>query len=149
MVRVGIERRDGDMRHHHGVDASGDRLAEWRKLDRIQMCAVPVHASHTEMRVSGGIAVARKMLHRGQHASLVRSLDIGGNQIADLLGIFSKRPRVDDGIRRIRVDVGIRKEIPVNANGPRFLRRNAAERLRVCEIAIGAKRHSVGKGSGP
>ena len=78
----------------------------------------------------------------------MRSLDVGGNQIADLFGIFSKRSRVDDGIRRVRIDIGIGKEIPMYANGARFFRSNAAKVFRVFQFAIPAKRHGMGKDGG-
>ena len=89
------------------------------------------------------------MFHGREHPALVRSLDVGRHQIADLLGIFSERSRVDDGIGGIRVHVGIRKEIPVHADGSRFLRRNASEVLRVFELAVGAEGHGVRKVRAP
>ena len=60
VVGIGIERRDGDVRHHHRVDARGDRLPKRRKFDRIQMRAVAVHAGDAQMRVGRGVAVAGK-----------------------------------------------------------------------------------------
>ena len=69
MIGIGIERRHGDMRHHHRIDSRGDRLAKRRKLDRIQVSAVAVHAGHAEMRIGRGIAVTGKMFYRGQHSA--------------------------------------------------------------------------------
>ena len=97
------------------------------------------------MRVGRGVAVSGKMFHGRQHAGLVRPFDVGCDQIADLLRVFAKRARVDDGIGWVRVDISIGKEIPMDANGPRFLRRDAAKCLGVVSLAIGAKGHRVGK----
>ena len=81
------------------------------------MRAINIHTGNSKMRVGSRVAVARKVLNRGQHPAFMRAFDIGGNQIAHLLWIFSKRARVDDGIRGIRIYVGIRKEIPVHPDG--------------------------------
>ena len=53
------------------------------------MGAIHVHAGHTEMRIGRRIAVTRKVFSRGHHSAFVRALDVGGDQIADLLGIFA------------------------------------------------------------
>ena len=69
--------------------------------DRLEVRAVNVHAGYTQVRVGCGITMAGKVLDRGQHADLMRAFDVRGDHIADLLGIFSKRTRIDDGIGRI------------------------------------------------
>ena len=115
-VGIGLKRWNGDVRHHDGVDSGRDGLAERRQFDRVQARPVPGDLGQAEMGVSCGITVAGEMLGGGHHSSGARSPDVGGDQISDLFGIFSERTRIDDGIRRIGVDVGIGKEIPVHAD---------------------------------
>ncbi len=100
------------------------------------------------MRVSRGISVAGKMFDGGQHAAFMRAFDIGCDQIAHLLRIFPERARVDNGINWVRVNVGVRKKIPVNADGTRFFRGDAAESLRIFRLAIPAECHGMGEGGG-
>src|SRR5271166_1403510 len=87
----------------------------------------------------------RKMLDSGQHAVLVRALDVGGYHISDELGILAERTRVDDGVGWVRVDVGIGKPVPVNADGARLLRSNASGLSRKFHVPGGAKRHRMWK----
>ena len=116
-VGIGIERRHGHVRHHHGIDPRRDGLTERRQFNGVKVGAVNVDAGDAEMRIGGRVAVTGEVLHCGQHSAFMRARDIGCDQIADLLGVFSERARVDDGIGRIRVHVGVGEEIPVNADG--------------------------------
>ena len=88
------------------------------------------------------------MFHRGQHSTFMRPLDIGRDQIPDLFGILAEGARVDDGIRGIRVHIGVREKIPVNTDGACFFGADAAESLCVVCFAISAKGHGMGKDSG-
>ena len=143
MVRIRIQRRHGHVRHHHRIHSGCNRLAKRRKFDGIQARPISAHARHSQVRVGGRVAVSGKMLHRRQHAALMRALDICGDHVADLLRILSKRTRVDDGIRRIRVHVRIRKEIPMHPDRARFQRRDAPKIFRVLQLAVGAEGHRV------
>ncbi len=113
------------------------------------MGAVTVHTGNAEMRVGSGVAVTREVLHRSQHSRLVRSLNVGRDQIAHLFGIFSEGSRVNDGVGGIRVHVGVREKIPVHTDGSGFLGGDAAEGLRVLDVAIGSEGHGVRKVRGP
>src|SRR5271168_2182208 len=100
------------------------------------------------MRISRRIAVTGKMFDRGQHPALVRALDIGCDQIADLLWIFAKRARVDDGIGWVGIHVSVGKKIPVNADSARFFGGDATEPLSVFGLSISTEGHGVGKSRG-
>ena len=131
------------MRNHDRIDPRGNPALKRRKLDRLQPRAVSGDLRNAEMRIGGGVAVTRKMLDRGHHAGLVRAANISGDQFADLLGIFSEGTRVDDGIRGIRIDVGIRKEVPVNADGACLLTSDPAESLGIFCFSGCTKSHGV------
>ncbi len=145
MIGIRIERGHGHVRHHDRIDARCDGLAKGGKFGRVQVSAVDIHAGNTQMRIGCRVAVSREVLHRSQHSAFVRTFDVGGGQIADLFGIFSERPGIDDGVGRVRVHIRIWIEIPVNSDGPGLLRRDAAGHLGVFGFAIGAERHGVRK----
>src|SRR5271165_4838590 len=83
------------------------------------------------------------MLGGGQHAALVSATYVGGDVVADLLRVLAKRARVDDGIGGVGVDVGIRKEIPVDADGAGFDGGDAAEGFGVFQMSGGPEGHRV------
>ena len=142
-IGVRLKRWNGHVRHHDGIDSGGDGSAERRQFHGIQARPVAGDLGQAEMRIGCGVAVAGEMFGRGHHSVGARSLDVGGYEIADLLRIFSEGARVDDGVRGIRVDVGIGKEIPVHADGARLLGGDAAEGLRIFCLSGGAEGHGV------
>ena len=137
------------MRHHHGIHTRRDRLPKRRQFDRVEVGAINIDAGDAEMRVGRRVSVAGKMFDRSQHPPFVRALDIRRDQVADLLRIFSEGARIDDGIHRVRVNVGVGEKIPVNTNGARLFGRNAPERLGIFGFAIPAESHGVWKDSRP
>src|SRR5208283_1011092 len=86
-----------------------------------------------------------KMFCRCEHRALMRALDVSGYVIPDLLRILAKRTRVDNWVRRIGIDVRIRKEIPLHANRAGLKRSNASELLGVFGLAGCAERHGMRK----
>jgi hypothetical protein len=110
--------------------------------------AVHVDAGHAEMRIGRRVSVTGEVFDRGQHPALMSALDIGRDQIADLLGIFTERARVDDGIGRVRIHVGVREKIPVNPDGACFERGDVAEILGVFDFAISPESHGVRENRG-
>ena len=117
------------MRHHHRIDSGLNSLAERSQLDRIQPRPISGDLGHAEMRIGCGIAVAGKMLGGGHHSVGARAANVGGHKVAHLFRIFAKRAGVDNRIRRVGVDVGIREKIPMHADGAGFLGGDAAESL--------------------
>src|SRR6202047_4003559 len=100
------------------------------------------------MRIGRSVSVTGEVFDGGQHSAFVRALDISRDQIADLLRVFSEGTRINDGIRRVRVNIGVGKEIPLYADGTRFLGTDAAEGLNVFGLAISAESHGVREDGG-
>src|SRR3954468_13398429 len=100
------------------------------------------------MRVNCGVAVARKVLCRGQHPAGPRAANIGRHQIAYLLRVSAECACPDDRVGRVRIHVGDGKEVPVHAKSAAFLRSNATELLRVSRLPGRAKSHGVRKDGG-
>ena len=147
-VGLGVERGNGYVRDHHGIHAGLDRAPERRQLNRVEPGAVAGDLREAKMRIGGGVAVSGKVFCRDQHAAFVSAPDVRRHQIADLMRVFSERARVDDGIRRIGIHVGIGKEIPMHSDGPCFQRRNASKGLGIFRFAGRAKGHCMGKDGG-
>ena len=144
-VRIRFESGHAYVRHHDRVHARIDRLLEGRQLDRLQVCHVAVDARHAQVRIGGRIAVAGKVFRRRKHAAFMRALDVGRHHLPHRLRIFAERTRVYDRVDGIGIHVGHREEIPVDADGARFLCRDSAEILSVVEFAGSAESHRVRK----
>ena len=133
------------MRHHHGIHARLDGAPERRQLNRIEPRPVAGDLSEAEMRIGSGVAVSGKMFGRGQHAALVSAANVRRHEIAHLLGVFSERARVDDGIRRVGIHVGVGEEIPMHSDGPRLERGDASEGFGILRFAGRTKGHGMGE----
>ena len=136
------------MGDHDGIHATLNSFLERGQFDGLQMRDIAVHAGDAEVGIGIGIAVSRKVLGSSEHASCMCAADVSSKQIAHLLGIFSKGTRVDDGICGIGVDVRYRKEIPVHADGTRFLRCDPTKIFGIFRFAGGSKGHGVREDSG-
>ena len=99
--------------------------AERRQLDRLEPLARLIDDRQPEVRVHVGVAVTGKMLQRREHAAGAQAADVRGRQPADRVRLLAERARVDDGIARVVVDVGDRREIDVHADRARLDRRDA------------------------
>src|SRR3982750_735870 len=88
------------------------------------------------------------MLRGSKHSVRARAADVSGHQIADLLRIPAECTSSDDRVGRVGVYIGDGKQIPVHAQGPALLCRNAAELLRVFQVPRGPKRHRMRKHGG-
>src|SRR6266436_7194083 len=95
------------------------------------------------MRIGSSVAVSRKMFSRDQHPAFVSASDVRRHVIAHLLRIFSKRARVDDGIRRVGIYVGIGEEIPMHSDGTRLQRGDASESLGIFRLAGSGEGHGM------
>jgi hypothetical protein len=138
---VGIDRRQLDVRHHHGGGAGLDARPERRQLDRVETLARMRDDRQPEVRVDVGIAMAREVLKRGEHAAFLQPAHPAGDHLAGLGGILAEGADVDHGIARVVVDVGDRRKVDVHAQGARFGRDDLAGFIGQLRIAGGAKRH--------
>src|SRR6202030_431153 len=99
-------------------------------------------------RIGCGIAVAGKMLGSDQHSGGVRAANVGGNEIGDLLRIFAKGTRIDDGVIGSGIDVGYREKIPMHTDGASLLASDSSEIFCELRVPAGANGHRVGESGG-
>ena len=69
----------------------------------------------------------------------MRAVDVGGHVVRDVFRIFAVRANVDDGILRIVVDVGDRREDPLDAQRARFAGGGKALMARGFDVARRAR----------
>ena len=146
--RIRFKHRSGNVRDHHGVCPGVNGRAEGWKIDLLNLFAGSIYRRHSQVRVGCRVAVSGKVLGRGQKPRAARAADIGAHQRANLRGIFSKRTSVDDRIDWVGIDVSNRHQVPLHADGARFLRHHAPKPLRQFRLAGGAERHAVRKHRG-
>src|SRR5690606_19172126 len=94
------------VRRHDASHAGGDGVAEGHQLHRIQAGTVGEDDGELQVRVRLGVAVPGEVLGDGEHAAVLEPLDVRGDQRPGAPRVLAERARVDDGVRRIRVDVG-------------------------------------------
>src|SRR5260370_35665117 len=102
---------------HDAVDLSRNRSAEGNKSQTIQSRGVGANHRKINVRVSSGVAVARKMFGGRQAAVFLHATDELTHKFGDTLRIFTEGSRVDDGVSRIIVYIRIRRINPVNSHG--------------------------------
>ena len=144
-LRSGIKRKHAHVPGHHSIDACSDCLFKRRQIHRPQMLQIVRDDRYSHMRVGSGVSVTWKVFGRGQHAVRPRTADIGCHQIAHLLRICAECACPDDGVGRVRIYVGNRKQVPVHAQSAAFLRGDATELLGVSQVPGSAKSHRVRK----
>src|ERR1700723_3117112 len=103
------------MAGHDAVGSGGDCRAERNQLQALEAFAVGVNDREVDVRISGGVAMTRKMFCRREAAIFLYAMHEGGHVLGNFLRIFAERTRVDDGIIRIVVYVGVRRVNPLDA----------------------------------
>src|SRR5450755_4786889 len=88
------------------------------------------------------------MFDRGQHSVGAGTANVSGNEVADWLRVLAEGTRIDDGVGWVGVDISVRKEIPVHADGASLLRGNAAEGFRILQFAGSSECHGMGEFGG-
>src|SRR5690606_7000945 len=115
--RVPGERGERDVGAHDAGDARGDRCAERRELDGVDALGAGGDDGEVDVRVDARVAVAGEVLGGGQRAVLLEPADVRGAEARDVGRIFAVAARVDDGVRRVVVDVDDRRVDHVHADG--------------------------------
>src|SRR5712664_3281552 len=108
------------MAGHDAAYAGGNGRAKRNEFQMFEALAVGVNYRQVDVRIAGRIAVAGKVLGRGERAIFFDAADELGGELGDAGGIFAEGARVDDGIARIVVYVSNRGVDPMNAYGARF-----------------------------
>ncbi len=117
----GIERGIGDVRRHHRRDAAVRRHAERHQVGGREALAALVHRGQRDVGVRGGAPVPGIVLRAGERAGALAALDPVAHQRGDAVGIVAERAGLDDRILRQHVEVGHRREDPVDPDRPRLL----------------------------
>ncbi len=142
----GLEGRDGDVRGHDGVHAVRDGGLERLQLRGVEALARHFQTRQAQVAIDIGIAVPGKMFGGDQDTIRrvgMRAFDKCGDVARYLLGIFAVGAQVDDRVQGIVVDVGHRREDPVNAQGASLAGGDHAFILHGGEIARRSERHAV------
>ena len=133
------------MRRHDRVGPGCEAGPEWDQLDAVEPVARVMDDRQPEVGIHVGVAVAREMLDRGEHAARLQPFDVRGGERADPLRILAERPDVDDRIAGVVVDVDDRREVDVHADSPGFGSRDAARLEGQPRVSGRAESHGVRK----
>ena len=146
--RLAGECRKGNVRAHHHLRAGVDPRTKRHELDRVEPSVVDANRGETDVRVRIRVAVAREVFQRGEHPVVLQPAHIAAHEARDGLGVLPERAGVDDRIERVIVDVRVRGEIHVDADGAPLDCGDPADRVGVALVARRAGGHDVGKRRG-
>src|SRR5438445_301051 len=132
---------DDDVRAHHDVRPGGDPGPEGDEFERIQPSVARGDAREADVGVDLGVAVTGKMFQGGEHPMIAQPAHVLRHETRDRTRIFAEGPGIDDGVRRVVVDVGVGREIDVDADRPPLGGGGRADRVGVARIRRGADRH--------
>ena len=74
------------------------------------------HHGQRVVRVGVGVAVAWKMLGRGNDAIALQPFHKSPRLVGYVVAAFAKRPQANHGVSRVAVDVGYGRKIDIDAN---------------------------------
>ena len=105
--------RCGDMPDHDGVQAGVRRKGQ--QLAGLQLVERFVGHGQRGVAVLSGITVAGEMLERRQDAAGAQAVRGGSGHFGGGGGVRREGPRADDGVIRVRVHIGVRRKVHVEA----------------------------------
>jgi hypothetical protein len=126
---------------HHRVDPGVDGPDERHQFQGVQSCAVTVHHREAHVGVDVGIPVPRKVLAGGERSSGPRPANERSAETGDEVGVSRERPRGNDRIVGVVVDVENGSEQQVYPGGPGFGRGDAAVLVGEPLVPDGSERH--------
>ena len=106
-----VERRDEQVRGHHRLHVCRDCSAERQQRE----LEVALDGRQIEVRVDVGVAVPREVLRAGGDALALRALDERRDVTGDELRVGAEAAHADHRVVRVRVHVGDRREVQVDA----------------------------------
>ena len=124
---VGVELRQQHVRRHDGARAGLDRGQERAQLALAQLLERQVDDRQREVRVLRRVAVPGEVLRAHRDALGLVCGDPGRGVGADELGVGAEAAHADDRIVGVGVDVGIRREVEVDADRAQFERDGAGD----------------------
>ena len=110
------------------------------------MFSIVLNERQVIMRIRLGIAMTRKVLDRRQNAAILHSTHIMERFFKNFVSIFSKRPKINDGIIAIAIDINRRSEIDMHPQPFAMLGHFLAHVVDAVIIALNcSKRHLIGE----
>ena len=122
---------------------------EGNQVHLLDLLVGAINGGKPQMRISACITMTGEMLGGSQHPFMSCAANVAAYQRRNLGRVFSKGPRVDDGIGGIGIHVGHREEVPLHPNGPRFPGDDFAEMLSELRLSGRAKSHGRRKDGDP
>src|SRR2546422_11616522 len=113
---------------------------------RVETAVPGCDHGEADVRIGLCIPMAGEVLERGEHTVLVQAPHVLRDQAGHRAWVLAEGAGIDNRVRGVVVDVGIRGEIDVDADGPALHGCGRADRVGVTGIAGGADRHDVREG---
>ncbi len=126
------------MRRHHRIHSMRDRRFERFHFHGADSIGIGCQGRQVGVTIQIRIAVPREMLRRQKHHVLrigMRALHECGNVGRHIVRILAVGTDIDHRVCGIVIDVGIRREDPLNSQGPRLARRHQARIARLLQVA--------------
>ncbi len=146
---IEIEAGDLEVGGHNAGNPSGDRPPKGHPFQGLQTIAAVGQFRQFQVGVDRRVAMARKMLSRGQNPLTLATLNKGGNQVRHNLRRFPKGPHINDRVLGIVIDIGDGGQHPVQTQGDGFLGREPTEAAGVVlgkgQIPAGDRPQSQGR----
>ena len=120
LPRRAVEGGNVQVSSHHGAYPGLGHGAEWHQFHAVQPRPVMRNRRQGQMGICIRIAMAWKMLGRGQNATILQPQCHRDAESADQIRRLAEGSVADDGIVRIRVDIDHRGKIHVNADRPQL-----------------------------
>src|SRR5947207_3387437 len=124
----------------------GDAGAERNELERVETAVPGCDHREADVRIGLCIPMAGEVLERGEHTVLVQAPHVRRDQAGHRARVLAEGAGIDNRVRGVVVDVGIRGEIDVDADGPALHGCGRADRVGITGLAGGADRHDVREG---
>jgi len=124
-----IQRGIDNVSGHDRRDTGPYRRFKRQKLSAKQCWARSSNDGENLMTVLRCVAMSWKVFRATDHPLLLVGLHCRRDESGNIFWIFSKRPRADDGVSWICVDIGHRREIQIDADRLKLLRHRLGLRL--------------------
>ena len=148
-VSGSIQRWDAQMRRHHARQPTFDKFTKRVQFERINANAVVRNHGRVGVGVHARVAVARKVLGRGQQAAVVHSFHVGVGFFKNAVLVFTKRPKINNGVVGVVIDIGHGGKINVHSHPFGLPREGLPHFVDQLVVSLnGAQCHLVGKPHG-
>src|SRR5690606_30927053 len=134
--QLGVEGLHDDVRGHDDVDSRVDRGAERLEV-RVEGGRVAADDGQPGVGVDVGVTVAGEVLGRRGDVLRLQTLDLGGGQLGDEVGVRTRGAQTDDGVGGVGVEVRDGCEVDVHPH---------RGELRAEHLTLGAGEVRVGGG---